>query len=188
MICLTYHSLSVTLKTFAAKRLSVLARNEAFILIKSIYSLLIGVGEYPYLSVWTLRWCFICTTDIIATVNHICIGKLDEKIKLLEFWFMYFDKIPWLDHLNLLLLHFISSMFCLSEYVVIVLNMIYHNMGPSLLKQHRWQKSSPCWAGHHSIEYTIDNLKVIIFSCSWLLHSLLLMPYVEFLIGLTFIQ
>lgn len=56
---------------------------------------------------------------------------------------------------------YMYSMFCLSEYLVIVLNMIYHNMGPSLLNQHRWQKSSPCWAGHHSIEYSIDNLKEI---------------------------
>ena len=29
--------------------------------------------------------------------------------------------------------------------------MIYHNLGPLLLNQHRWQKSAPCWAGHREI-------------------------------------
>ena len=65
-------------------------------------------------------------------------------------------------------------MFCLSEYLVIVLNMIYHNMGPSLLNQHRWQKSSPCWAGHHSVEYSIDNLKVIVILFSRLFFCIMM--------------
>ena len=51
-------------------------------------------------------------------------------------------------------------MFCLSEYLVIILNMIYHNMGPALLNQHRWQKSSPCWAGYRSTEASSDNHEV----------------------------
>ena len=45
-------------------------------------------------------------------------------------------------------------MFCLSEYLVIIFIMIYHNLGPLLLNQHRWQKSAPCWAGHREIVST----------------------------------
>ena len=41
-------------------------------------------------------------------------------------------------------------MFCITEYLVIIFIMMYHNLGPPLLNQHRWQKSSPCWSGHQS--------------------------------------
>ena len=34
---------------------------------------------------------------------------------------------------------------------MIIFIMIYHNLGPLLLNQHRWQKSAPCWAGHREI-------------------------------------
>ena len=48
------------------------------------------------------------------------------------------------------LFSFAFSMFCITEYLVIIFIMMYHNLGPPLLNQHRWQKSSPCWSGHQS--------------------------------------
>jgi len=45
---------------------------------------------------------------------------------------------------------YMYSMFCITEYLVIIFIMMYHNLGPPLLNQHRWQKSSPCWSGHQS--------------------------------------
>ena len=76
-----------------------------------------------------------------------CTGKIDFKANEFIHILLYFPK-KYFDSYISFSLSF--SMFCISEYLVIIFIMMYHNLGPPLLNQHRWQKSSPCWSGHQS--------------------------------------
>ena len=97
-----------------------------------------------------------------------CTGKIDFKVN--EFTHVKFPR-KYFDSYISFSLSF--SMFCISEYLVIIFIMMYHNLGPPLLNQHRWQKSSPCWSGHQS--NGISDINQVSIVKIW--HSIILELY-----------